>query len=64
MHVERVKYRKFYLAEEHEYLVVTMKESSGAWQRGYLLVDRLNDSSLRLIGNRSKREDPPKTHYC
>ncbi|KAK0484467.1 hypothetical protein IW261DRAFT_838719 [Armillaria novae-zelandiae] len=46
IHVERVEYRKSRKPRsplEHEYLVVTVKESSGAERRGYLLVDRLND---------------------
>ncbi len=46
IHVERVEYRKSRSAEEHEYLVVTVKESAGAWWRGYLLVDRLDDNPL------------------
>ncbi|KAK0460659.1 uncharacterized protein EV420DRAFT_1641199 [Desarmillaria tabescens] len=48
IHVERVEYRKSQLpgsSLEHEYLVVTVKESLGAERRGYLLVDRLNDDS-------------------
>ncbi|KAK0224136.1 hypothetical protein IW262DRAFT_1459190 [Armillaria fumosa] len=46
IHVERVEYRKSCKPRsplEHEYLVVTVKESTGAERRGYLLVDRLND---------------------
>ncbi|PBK90636.1 hypothetical protein ARMGADRAFT_1032189 [Armillaria gallica] len=35
MHVEWIEYYKSHLAEEHEYLVVTVKESSGTWQRGF-----------------------------
>ncbi|PBK90693.1 hypothetical protein ARMGADRAFT_1014377 [Armillaria gallica] len=46
IHVERVEYRKSRSAEEPEYLVVTVKKSSGAWWRGYLLVDRPDDPSL------------------
>ncbi|KAK0194647.1 hypothetical protein F5146DRAFT_446464 [Armillaria mellea] len=44
IHVERVEYRKSRQPGsplEHEYLVVTVKESSGADRKGYLLVDRL-----------------------
>ncbi|SJL10745.1 uncharacterized protein ARMOST_14139 [Armillaria ostoyae] len=59
IHVERVEYRKSRSAGEHEYLVVTMRESSGAWRRVYLLVDRLDDNPLHRTGNRSKRWDPP-----
>ncbi|KAK0447127.1 hypothetical protein EV421DRAFT_184509 [Armillaria borealis] len=59
IHVERVEYRKSRSAGGHEYLVVTMRESSGAWRRGYLLVDRLDDNPLHRTGNRSKRWDPP-----
>ncbi|KAK0499032.1 hypothetical protein EDD18DRAFT_59872 [Armillaria luteobubalina] len=46
IYVERVEYRKSCKPRsplEHEYLVVTVKESTGAERRGYLLVDRLND---------------------
>ncbi|PBK63717.1 hypothetical protein ARMSODRAFT_523425 [Armillaria solidipes] len=59
IHVERVEYRKSRSAGEHEYLVVTTRESSGAWRRGYLLVDRLDDNPLHRTSNRSKRWDPP-----
>ncbi|KAK0460645.1 uncharacterized protein EV420DRAFT_1746863 [Desarmillaria tabescens] len=48
IHVERVEYRKSQRPGsplEHEYLVVTVKESSGAERRGYLMVDRLNSDS-------------------
>ncbi|KAK0230014.1 hypothetical protein EDD85DRAFT_972866 [Armillaria nabsnona] len=59
IHVEWVEYRKSPSAQEHEYLVVTVKESSGAWWRGYLLVNRLDDNPLYRTGYRSRRWDPP-----
>lgn len=61
IHVERIEYRKSRSAGEHEYLVVTMKESVGAWRRGYFLVDRLDDNPLhRSSGYRSWFLDPPR----
>ncbi len=48
IHIERVEYCKSKQLRsplEHEYLVVTVKESLGAERRGYLVVDRLNNDS-------------------
>ncbi|KAK0230015.1 hypothetical protein EDD85DRAFT_957151 [Armillaria nabsnona] len=42
--VEWIELRKYRSPLEHEYLVVTVKESSGARRRGYLSVDRLDDA--------------------
>ncbi|KAK0469001.1 uncharacterized protein EV420DRAFT_1756845 [Desarmillaria tabescens] len=46
IHVECVEYRKsnsLFEDSEHEYLVVTVKESSRFMRTGFLLVDRLDD---------------------
>lgn len=60
IHVERVEYRKSRPSGsplEHEYLVVTVKESSGAERRGYLLVDRLNDDPSADVSQHSSQSD-------
>ncbi|KAG7439415.1 uncharacterized protein BT62DRAFT_939017 [Guyanagaster necrorhizus] len=47
IHVEQIEYRKCcpsHNVSQHEYLVVTVKESSGAGRSGFLMVDRLHDS--------------------
>ncbi|KAK0460657.1 uncharacterized protein EV420DRAFT_222411 [Desarmillaria tabescens] len=40
IHLEGVEYRKCRSRLEHEYLIATVKESSGDGRRGYFLVDR------------------------
>ncbi|KAK0460662.1 uncharacterized protein EV420DRAFT_1641202 [Desarmillaria tabescens] len=67
IHVEYVEYRKSNSLWDtgHEYLVVTVKESSGAGRTGYLLVDRLDDDPTAgaLVSfspaKRTRRWDPP-----
>ncbi|KAK0460656.1 uncharacterized protein EV420DRAFT_1533359 [Desarmillaria tabescens] len=67
IHVEHVEYRKSNSLwdTEHEYLVVMVKESSGAGRTGYLLVDRLDDDPTAgalasfFPAKRSRRWNPP-----